>query len=336
MVVNMIKKEIPSSFSEKGGCSYQIVNKITVPLETSVHEAKESMMVTGDEIVVLQQVTGILKSMAEGVQRDGHARQLGDFLTVYAQPYGEIDLDKGWDEEKNGFYLKARLLNECEIDITNWVVRDVTKGRKAFKLSSVSTGESDGELELGKVLQFNGSDLPAPADARITWAVEGTDKSGTIATAKVTGTCDRYDIAADALDELKSAEYDAKTIVFTVRGNFAKASIKAKLKYVAPALPTLTGFNSDGQSGDQVKLNAKKLVITGTNLANIERSDVSLDCVDDPVTIPATATFTATATEIVIDNGNEAFTFGGTGGDDLKVTVTKYGSTVTKKATLID
>ena len=120
-------------------------------------------------------------------------------------------------------------------------------------------------------------------------------------------------------------------------GQLWPVSIKVSVpENIAPATPTLTGFNSDGQSGDQVKVNAKKLIITGTNLANIERSDVSIDCVDDPVTIPATATFTATATEIVIDNGNEAFTFGGTGGDDLEVTVAKYGTTVTKKATLID
>ena len=124
MIIDVIKREIPASFSEKGGCSYRIVNKITVPLESSIKEAKEMMSVVGDEIVVLAQFQGMLKSMAEGVQRDGIARQLGDYLTVYAQPYGEIDLDEGWDSSKAGFYLKARLLNEMEIDISSWTLRD--------------------------------------------------------------------------------------------------------------------------------------------------------------------------------------------------------------------
>ena len=59
-------------------------------------------------------------------------------------------------------------------------------------------------------------------------------------------------IADDALAELASAEYDGKTIDFTVRGNFSSAKISATLKYVAPPGPQfigdITSTDREGQS----------------------------------------------------------------------------------------
>ena len=266
MKINVIKTEIPASFNEKGGARVQIVDKTTIPLETSIKEAVKGMTVVGDELLVQAQFEGIMRSMAEGVARDGNARQLDDFLTVYAQPYGPIDLDKGWDSDVNGFSIKARLLNEMEIDITEWTFNDVTKGRKAFKVESVSTGESDEAIILGEVVHVNGGEFPEIAKTRVEWSVTDTDKSGEVASAHLSGDCSRIDIAAAALEEIKSEAYDGKEIVFTVRGNFAKATAKAALKYVAdPLAPTFTAASAEGATEGHVK-RTTAVTLTGTNL----------------------------------------------------------------------
>ena len=56
----------------------------------------------------------------------------------------------------------------------------------------------------------------------------------------MTSTASRATIAADALAELASEEYDGKRIVFTVRGNFASAKIAATLKYAEPPVVKVT------------------------------------------------------------------------------------------------
>ena len=56
----------------------------------------------------------------------------------------------------------------------------------------------------------------------------------------------RADIAADALAELASDEYDGKTIAFTVRGNFSSAKIAATLRAETP-VPVPIAQTPDGQ-----------------------------------------------------------------------------------------
>ena len=325
MTIDIIKKEIPEEISAEGGASLQIVNKVTIPLESSIKEAKEAMLVVGDELTVRAQFEGLIRSMALGVARDGHSRQLGDFLTVYAQPYGEIDLDKGWDESVNGFKLKARLLNEMEIDITDWTLRDVTPGRTPFRLYSASTGDQDKTVAVGSAVHLNGADLPAASAAVVEWAVASKAKSGTVLASKLAGDATRYDIAADALAELASAEYDGEEIVFIVRGNKAKASVKATLKYAAPVPPTITKLYSDARTDGKVAVNPKKLVIEGAALATATKDNVVFKCMDDVVSIPATASWTFEADRIIVDNGDVAMATGGTDGDDFSVTITKTG-----------
>ena len=244
MTIDVVKKEIPAAIDPNGGAYVMIVGKTTIPLATSVHEAKERLCVIGDEQFIQSQFMGLFKSMAEGVARDGIARQIGDFITIYAQPTGEVDLDKGWDSDKNAFVLKARLLNQCELDITDWAFRDVTPGRVAIKLETASTGEDDDTVNVGSVVHLNGSSLPEVAKAKVEWALSDGSKSGTVASAQLTGDSTRIDIAAAALDELKDEQYNGKTIIFTIRGNFAKASVKSTLKYVpAPETPIMTWDN---------------------------------------------------------------------------------------------
>ena len=239
-----IKVPIPVEISEDGGASVLFVNKQTVPLDGAIREALAGNYCTGQATLIRNFFFGIMQSMADGVRRDGHARQIANFLTVYPVFKGEIDLERGYDPEVNGVMIRARLLNEMDLDITDWSFEDVTEGKRSFRLDSVKAGPVIGEYLLGETGNLNGKDLPsteAGETLRVHWAVEGTDKSGDIPAEKLSSDVSRIDIAEDALAELASAEYDGKTIVFTVRGNFSSAKISAKLKYVAPpAKKTLT------------------------------------------------------------------------------------------------
>ena len=249
-----IKNPIPAEISEDGGASVVFVNKQTVPLDGAITEALAGNYCTGQKTLIRNFFFGLMQSMADGVRRDGHARQIANFLTVYPVFKGEVDLERGYDPEKNGVMIRARLLNEMDLDITDWSFEDVTEGKRSFRLTSCSTGEADGEYRIGELGHVNGKDLPSTAageELRVHWAVEGTDKSSDVPAAKLSSEIDRIDIAADALAELASAEYDGKTIVFTVRGNFSSAKIAAKLK-VVPERPKvlITSMRAYNQEGD--------------------------------------------------------------------------------------
>ena len=244
-----IKVPIPEAISEDGGASILFVNKQTVPLDGAVKEALAGNYCTGQATLIRNFFFGIMQSMADGVRRDGHARQIANFLTVYPVFKGEVDLDRGYDPAVNGVMIRARLLNEMDLDITDWSFEDVTEGKRSFKLTSCSTGEADGEYKVGELGHLNGKDLPsteAGEELRVHWEVEGTDKSGDIPAAKLSSEIDRIDIAEDALAELALDEYDGKTIVFTVRGNFSSAKISAALRAETP-VPVPIEETSDGK-----------------------------------------------------------------------------------------
>ena len=249
-----IKQPIPEAISEDGGASIVFVNKQTVPLDGAIKEALAGNYCTGQSTLIRNFFFGLMQSMADGVRRDGHARQIANFLTVYPVFKGEIDMDRGYDPEVNGVMIRARLLNEMELDISDWSFEDVTPGKRSFTLTSCTTGEVIGEYRIGEIGHINGKELPSTLmgeDIRVHWAVEGTDKSGDIPAAKLSSETDRADIAADALAELASEEYDGKTIVFTVRGNFSSAKISAKLKCEA-VTPTVDDVACEGHTGEIV------------------------------------------------------------------------------------
>lgn len=258
MKVQIIKREIPAEISETGGAFVTIVNKETVDLETSVDEAKDALIVVGDKLLIKGMFVGLFKSMVKGIERDGNARQLGDFLTLYPVPTGEFDLDKGWDPAVNGVRIRARLMNEMEIDISKWEFEDVTEGRQPFRLESVKAGAVTGVIQLGQPVEVNGTNLPLTDAVSVDWAVRDTAQAGTVASAKVTSTVSRLDMTADALDAIKTAANDGKTLDLTVRGNYANAKIAATLKYVPPVLPTVTHVQDFAAK--------ESFTITGTNI----------------------------------------------------------------------
>ena len=262
-----IKRAIPAEISGKGGGYIQFVEKDTVPLDGVIVDAIDGSYCQGRPTLILSAIQGLLKSMARGVATDGHPRQVADYITVYLVVDGEIDLDRGFDPAVNSLKIRARLLNEMEIDITGWALEDVTPGRRSFTLASAYTGATKGAWEIGEAGEINGDNVPNTKTGeaiRIDWAVEGTDKSGTIDADKVTSNISRIDIAADALDELKDEQYNGKTVVFTVRGNFSSAKISATLKYVAPKPRVTIG------SLAAVMEDADNARITLDNLANFE------------------------------------------------------------------
>ena len=266
MTQKYIKTPIPEEISDKGGATIQFVERQTVPLETSVREAIDGLYVLGQEELVRANFFGLMRSASDGIRRDGHARQIGDYITIYPVVTGEIDLDYGWNPAVNGVRIIARLLNELELDITNWSFEDVTPGKQSFKLNTVSTLGVEGVAEVGKTVAINGSGLPKTDAIRVDWAVEGTDKSGTIPAAKVTSDDVRADIAEDALAELASEAYDGKTIVFTVRGNFSSAKISATLK-VLPPEPLAVSEDGDVKVMTLGTLSNKTpCTMTGTNV----------------------------------------------------------------------
>ena len=196
-----IKQPIPEAISEDGGASIVFVNKQTVPLDGAIAEALAGNYCTGQKTLIRNFFFGLMQSMADGVRRDGHARQIANFLTVYPVFKGEIDMDRGYDPEVNGVMIRARLLNEMELDISDWSFEDVTEGKRSFKLDSIKAGPVIGEYVVGEIGNVNGKDLPsteAGETLRVHWAVEGTDKSGDIPAAKLASDVSRIDIAADA------------------------------------------------------------------------------------------------------------------------------------------
>ena len=277
MTQKYVKTPIPPEISDKGGATIQFVDRQTVPLETSVKEAIEGLFVLGQEQLVKSNFFGLMRSASDGIRRDGHARQIGDYITIYPVVTGEFDLDRGWDPERNGVRIVARLLNELELDITKWSFEDATPGKQSFKVNTVSTLGVEGIAEIGKPVAINGSGLPKTDAIRIDWALEGTDKSGTIPAAKVTSDDVRADIAADALAEIASEEYDGKTIVFTVRGNFSSAKISAALK-CAPVMPTVDSIATEGKDGI---VKGEAFAAVGANLSWKDGDKVTVKWTED-------------------------------------------------------
>ena len=269
MIKQYIKQPISAEISDQGGAVAVFVNKETVPLDTSIREAIQGNYAMGQEPLIKNLFMGLMRSMIDGLLRDGHARTLAGLITVYLVVKGEFDLEKGWDDEVNSLQVRARLLNDLDIDITNWAFQDVTPGKRAFTLSTFEAGGPTNTFNPHKAAALNGNNVPNTSvgeEIRIDWAVEGTDKAGTVDAAKVSSTATRIDIAAGAFPSIDSAEYDGKTLVLTVRGNFSNAVKRVVLAYAAA--PTVVVDECEGTlNGAKDELNGE---IHGENLKLVE------------------------------------------------------------------
>ena len=163
--------------------------------------------VLGNKLLVRQTFFGLMQSMADGVRRDGHARQIGDFITVYPVFKGPVDPDRGFDPAVNKVMIRARLLNEMELDITDWTFVDVTPGKRAFTLTRITSGEGgeDGLIVIGENVEINGKEVPnknAGEAIRVHWALEDGSKSGDVEAAKIASNISRIDLAEGSLEGL--------------------------------------------------------------------------------------------------------------------------------------
>ena len=270
-----VKHQIPEEISDKGGASVQLVAKQTIPLDGAIDAALEAHYCIGQKPAIMNNVFGALKSMAAGVRRDGRPRRIDGFLGLYPVFKGKVDLTKGFDPAENKVQIKARLLNELVLNTKKWTFEDVTPGKRSFSLDSVKAGSVLFVVKTGESIEVNGQGLPstkAGEELRIHWAVEDTDKSGDIPASKMTSDVGRADIAADALAELASEEYDGKTIVFTVRGNFSSAKISATLK-CGPVTPRVDDIASEGHEGEIVSGTAFAAKGSGLDAFDAEGGD---------------------------------------------------------------
>mgnify|MGYP003312049508 CR=1 FL=1 len=300
-----VKHQIPEEISDKGGASVQLVAKQTIPLDGAIDAALEAHYCIGQKPAIMNNVFGALKSMAAGVRRDGRPRRIDGFLGLYPVFKGKVDLTKGFDPAENKVQIKARLLNELVLNTKKWTFEDVTPGKRSFTLDSVKAGSVLFVVKIGEAIQLNGQELPstrADEELRIHWAVEDTDKSGDIPASKMTSDVGRADIAADALAELASEEYDGKTIVFTVRGNFASAKISATLKYVAPPVPTVDHLTAESRAEmgpDNECEGDRPLTICGANLADVTEVKTAYTNAAGESAVKSVTAFTAkSATEL--------------------------------------
>lgn len=246
----MIKKCIKIPFNEeitgKSGASVRFVDQRTVPLDTTVQAAVDGLFVIGQPQLVKNNFLGLFKSMAAGVQRDAKPRKIADFLRVYPVFTGAVDLDKGYDPKENGVYLAAELLNEMKLDISGWSFEDVTEGRKSIAIESI-TGSDIGVVDPTMGIELNGRGLSG------THAVELQLEGGEVVKvdpAHISGDVSRMDIAAEALAPFKKAFNDGKALTITVRGNFAKATKTATLKYAVEPGPHIESLKSRATRGE--------------------------------------------------------------------------------------
>jgi len=272
MQCDYIRRDVNEAISEDGGAFIQLVNKNTVGLKSSIDEARTALFVVGANSMIEGYFIGIMRSVFEGIKEDGHPRTVGD-ITFYPVCGGTFDLEKGWDPKVNDVRIKARLLNGITLDVTDWTFRDVTPGRVAFAIDTVSDGTVTGQVSTQANAELNGRNFPAKELLDVSWTCGA--KSGTVAADKLTVNVARITIDKTAFASL-TAEDNGKDIVLTVRGCYNKATKTAVLKYVAPPQPpAITGATGTG-AGQKPKAVGDTLTIVGTNLAVPARGAVGI------------------------------------------------------------
>ena len=98
-----------------------------------------------------------------------------------------------------------------------------------------------------------------------------------------------------------------------------------EVKAAAIPNPSITKVYSAGKEST-VAANPQVLYIVGSDLGSLTKDNVSFKCMNDAVTIPASASWTFTDGLITIDNGESAISTGGAMGDSFVTTITVSGS----------
>ena len=103
-------------------------------------------------------------------------------------------------------------------------------GKETVDLETSIDEAKDVLIVVGENVDFNGFGLAMDAGDTLRWSVPGTEKSGTVESAKIESSWTRLTATGDALAELASAEYNGKMIAFVLKVGNATVSKSATLK----------------------------------------------------------------------------------------------------------
>ena len=155
---------ISGAAKESGGYRAKILRrpgKEAMNFDAVVAEAIDTHLAGMSPIMVKTVVTGVFRSMIEGVARDGTTRRIDDFLSLSLKIHGRFD-DKGddFDEERHSLAMVVSQLNEFRPKLSGAKVVNVNRKRQ-FRLYSVhSEGvEGSGRIVPGRVIVLKGADL---------------------------------------------------------------------------------------------------------------------------------------------------------------------------------
>ena len=157
---------MPISGAAKGSGGYRAKilrqsGKEAMNFDAVVAEAIKSHLAGMSPLMVKTVVTGVLRSMIEGVARDGTPRRIDDFLSLSLKIHGRFD-DKGedFDAGRHRLAMVVSQLNEFRPDLSDAKVVNVNR-RRQFRLYSVhSEGvEGSGRIVPGRVIVLKGADL---------------------------------------------------------------------------------------------------------------------------------------------------------------------------------
>ncbi len=155
---------ISGAAKESGGYRAKILRrpgKEAMNCDAVIAEAIDTHLTGMSPIMVKTVVTGVFRSMIEGVARDGTTRHIDDFLSLSLKIHGRFD-DKSddFDEGRHRLAMVVSQLNEFRPELRGAKVVNVNRKRQ-FRLYSVhSEGvEGSGRIVPGRVIVLKGADL---------------------------------------------------------------------------------------------------------------------------------------------------------------------------------
>ena len=209
----------------------RFANRKTLSNDETIQEAIDGGYVVGKKEIIGATAKGVLRGMVVGVQKDGNGRKINEFISL--QPYAKCHLDDPTDpvtKDNCRVRVVARALKEMQPDTSGWSFALEGASSDTLNVTTVTTGEVIGEIVVGEDVDFNGFGLTMGEGDTLRWSVPGTEKSGTVADAKIESAWTRLPVTGDALAELASPEYNGKTIVFVLKVGNATVSKSATLK----------------------------------------------------------------------------------------------------------
>jgi len=196
----------------------RFANRKTLSNDETVQEAIDGGFVVGKKESIGMTAKGVLRGMVLGIQKDGNGRKINEFISI--QPFAKCFLPDPTDsvtKDNCKVRIVANVLKEMKPDTSDWSFALEGASSDTLNVTSITTGEVVNEIVVGEDVSFNGFGLDFGTGDTLTWSVPGTEKSGTVAAAKVSGSWTRLTVTGDALAELNDAAYNGKLIAFVLK-----------------------------------------------------------------------------------------------------------------------